>query len=153
MPEDAEAIKTELRAIAEIVAKAVGPDLGFALFLPVAGRLTYVSNANREDMVKSLSEWLRRTKPTSWSRVDDEREDPERGKWGRSFSSGESPRQVETRLSLEEHCASIGKKIGERIKLTLFVLNFGDGGNLAYYTNMERSREGVAEWLESQKAR
>lgn len=150
MPEDIEALKTELRAIAKVVGEAAGPSTAFALFLPMAGRLTYCSNANREDMVKTLGEWLQKTKPTSWSRVE-HGEDP-RGSWGRSFSSGETTRQVEARLALEDRCAHLGKKVGEHAKLTLFFMDYGEGGNLAYFTNMENVREGIKTWLESQGA-
>ena len=149
-----EELKTELRAIAGMVAtmveKTSGPNTGYALFLPVGGRLTYCSNGAREDMVKLLGEWLRKTTPTSV--VDEDRDDP-RGKWGRSFSSGETPRQVETRLAMEDRCASLGKKLGEKMQLTLLLFNFGDRGNLAYYTNMDslKVREGIAAWLSSQK--
>jgi hypothetical protein len=100
-------------------------------------------------MIPTITNWLKRTAPLPVAAEDD----PTRGKWGRSYSSGETSREVETRLAMEDRCAALGKKLGAGMKLALLMFDFGEAGNLAYYTNMDTAevREGIAGWLTSQR--
>lgn len=129
-----------LREIANIVKGAVGPGIGFALFLDAGvGGMSYVSNVLRSDVVASLEEWLEKTngalnaKPAKRER--------------------ESSESVDTRLVLERKCVEIGETIGAVTQLALFLFNFGEGGNIAYFANMpkETTRLGVSNWVRSVK--
>lgn len=58
-------LEKECRRLADIIAKELPPgQQGFALFLfdfGLPGNLAYVSNGQREDMIKTVREWLERT--------------------------------------------------------------------------------------------
>jgi hypothetical protein len=143
--------KDELRAIAKKVADVCGEGVGYALFLATGPEVSYISNADRADVISSLEEWLGKVSPASITL-----DLADKGRIGRSFtttSRKETSHQIDTRLTLERRCADIGKTIGQVTKLCLFLFNFGEGGNMAYFTNMEDARKGVASWVKSQRAK
>jgi hypothetical protein len=127
-------IRTELREIAKIVERAVGKGRGFAIFLAAGGQINYISNANREDVVTTLEEWLEKTA-------------------GRGKGRVETSTQIDTRLELERRCAFIGKGFAEATSVALFLFDFGDGGNLAYFSNIPELREAVERWVTSERSR
>lgn len=56
---DLEAVEVEARNIGRVIGKSLPPNIGFGLVLFSFGEdgfLTYISNAQREDMVKALRE-------------------------------------------------------------------------------------------------
>ncbi len=127
---------TELRALlgelSDHLTTACGPGVGFALFIETKGGWSYTSNCARKDVIEGLTAWLSLT--------------------GRGLSKEltrkESGEQVDDRLALERRCADIGKTIGEKFRMGLFLF---EGHNSAYIANVEDIRDRVQAWLKSQK--
>ncbi len=129
-------LRETLRDIAKLVETAAGKK-GFALFFEAAGNFHYASNGHRDDIVKSLEEWLERTKRTGALCTKEDHETSE---------------QVDVRLELERKCAEIGKVIASRADVVLFLFDWGEGGNMAYFTNIPKAREGVQRWIHAFKS-
>jgi hypothetical protein len=59
---------------------------------------------------------------------------------------------------LEQQCSDLGRSLAEAcpagVGFTLFLFDFHEGGNLAYFSNAQREDmiKAVAEWLERQRA-
>lgn len=54
-------MEAEARKLAKILGDSLPPNIGFTLFLYEYGDegwLTYVSSGRREDMIKTINEWL-----------------------------------------------------------------------------------------------
>jgi hypothetical protein len=55
----------------------------------------------------------------------------------------ETPEQTARRLKLEADCSRVGRKLAEQLKpgvgFALLMFDFGEGGNLAYLSNAQRS--------------
>jgi hypothetical protein len=127
-----------LRDIAEIIDRATGEGVGFAFFLESGGDWSYASNGHRADVVKTLAEWIERTRTTDESGPGEEPIEaaPDRAK----------------RVALEERCADIGRTIaGAGTGVALFLFDFGPKGNLAYFTNVRGARERVTSWVNEQR--
>ena len=68
MENEEEYIKGKLQNIAQNIDKELPEGFGFALLTfkfntePNTSDLMYVSNANREDIVKAMEEWIEKTK-------------------------------------------------------------------------------------------
>ena len=68
MESEEEYIKGKLQTIAQNIDKELPEGFGFALLTfkfntePDTSDLMYVSNANREDIVKAMEEWIEKTK-------------------------------------------------------------------------------------------
>lgn len=68
MESEEEYIKSKLQGIAQNIDKELPEGFGFALLTfkfntePDTSDLMYVSNANREDIVKAMEEWIEKTK-------------------------------------------------------------------------------------------
>ncbi len=139
---EAKKAEKELRDIAACITHAIGPGLGFALFICTGPTWSYISNAQRFDVVKTMNEWLEKT-----ATVD--------GAVFGSAHENETPEKATARLALERKCADLGQTIGDVTKLCAFLFDFGDGGNLAFYTNanMRDVRAGVAGWVKDVKGR
>ena len=123
----------QLRGIADAIKRAL-PGVGFALFLSVPGRVDYLSNADRADVVVALADWLKRRPGT-----------------GRAQSSHE----IDERLVLERRCAELARTIltTPHVDVALFAFDFGPAnhGNLAYFVSEPRMRHVVAEWVHKMK--
>jgi hypothetical protein len=60
-PHEAPGLEAMMRRASEAVKKELPPDVGFAVFVFHSGEggyLAYGSNAEREDMVKTIGEWF-----------------------------------------------------------------------------------------------
>ena len=72
-----EQAKEKMQEVARLVSAKLPPGMGFILLAFDFGpgenrRLNYVSNANREDVVKAMEEWISRTKKTYGKHVPDD---------------------------------------------------------------------------------
>ena len=123
-----------LRAIGNEL-KAAAPGKGFALFLSVSpDKAHYLSNAERETVVKALEEWLVKARPAQ--------------------SASEEPSDSrDARLEHERLCSSIGRAFRFREPFTFFLFDFREGGHMAYCANHENARAGVESFLEQQRSR
>lgn len=121
-----------LRDIAAVVKHVTGPSIGFALFLAAGEEIHYVSNAQRTDVVNVLDEWLKRTIT-------------------RKHARKESSTMHDTRLELERNCAKIGEAFGEITGVMLFLFEFGDQGNLAYYITISDARTCLERWVKHER--
>lgn len=109
----------------------IGPDRGFSMWIRLAGYYRYASNARREDVRAMLGEWL------ATAGVVNVRDPNER------------PEQVQTRLALEELCATLGLTLkSQGSVVVLFLFDFGDGGSLAWYSNEADMRTVVQKFME-----
>lgn len=118
----------------EIVAKA-GKDVGFAVWIETAGAWSYTSNCDRSVIVKAMKEWLMLTERALV----------------KSPGRTENSRQRDDRLALERKCAEIGKAIGTKFKLGLFLFESDPSPISAYIANVEDFRERVANWVKIQE--
>jgi hypothetical protein len=128
-----ESQESVLRDIADIIRSAISEDVGFILFLGTSAGTSYIGKVERSEAITLLDEWLLKTS----------------GKLSKKVM--ESSCQVDDRLALERQCAQIGKTIAQVAQVLLFLFDYGDNGSLAYYTNMDMAREGVACWVKAQK--
>jgi len=115
------------------------PGKGFALFLEIRGRVSYASNCRRADVVKTFQEWLKVTKSV---RVGNEPLAPE-----------QDPFQSYDRIVLERQCVKTAEKLSRVGKVCLFFFDFGEGGNLAYWTNMENAYRNIQAWVMNERRR
>lgn len=106
---------------------------GFALFLEIRGRVSYTSNCRRVDVVKTLQEWLKVTRSVRIGTAP-EPTDPD-------------PFQAYDRIVLERQCVKTAEKISRVGKVCLFFFDFGEGGNLAYWTNMSNAHGNILAWV------
>ena len=140
---DVEQQKLVLRDIADLVKNAANPNggdaVGFAMFLAHNEGVSYVSNGIRENVVESLEEWLEKT--------------PNGLDAGPQADPDETPRKTSSRLALEHLCGHIGLTITQVAKVGLFLFDFGEGGNMAYFTSLPNFRECVANWVRFEKAK
>lgn len=129
-------IENELREIARICTRVAGQGTGragFALFLEAGGAWHYVSNAERADVVKTMEEWL--------------------GCLTKGSSRPQSSFQVDSRLELERRCARLGKAIASAARVAVFMFDFGEGGNLAFFTNIPDLQRGIRRWIDTERGR
>jgi hypothetical protein len=117
-----------LRDIGDIMKRAVGPRTGFALLFSLPQGSAYLSNALRGDVVKCMQEWL------AWTP-----------------STGRHEKSDIVRLTLERRCADIGRNLARiaTLRFALFLFDFGEVGNLAYFVSHDDMREHVAQWIDS----
>jgi len=61
----------------------------------------------------------------------------------------EIEKKIEARLTLEELAVHIGEQMPEGVGFTLFLHDFGEGGNLAYISTARREdvMEMLHEWM------
>jgi hypothetical protein len=130
-----EEMREQLRGIANIVKRACGEGVGFALFLgPAGGPNFYIASAEREDVVKLLREWLTYVRRSGVPRK-------------------EKSEEMDARLALERKCAEIGKTIASKASLVLFLFTYGDGGDMAHFTNIRKFEDDIERWVVSQEVR
>lgn len=125
-----------LRDIAGMVKERVG-GRGYALFLTTSGKTaSYASNAEREDVVRLLKEWLSEGQATF------------------AGAMRESGQQMLDRMKQAEVCTALGEDIAKSgAGVMLFVFDLGEKGALSWFTNLEekRAREGIAHWVEGRR--
>jgi hypothetical protein len=141
----------KLRKMGKLIVGAAGEGVGFAFFIITGNETSYTSNAHRPDVIKVMEEWLDAT--TAATLVVDRKET---GRTGRSFAHAlkpETAHQADTRLGFQQRCAEIGERMGDVAEVCLFLFNFGDGGNLAYWTNTPKAHSAITAWVKSAKAR
>ena len=64
MSKEEEFVKQHLQVIAQKVDRELPPNFGFAVLtfeFGKTGQMMYVSNAEREDIVKAMKEWIEKT--------------------------------------------------------------------------------------------
>jgi hypothetical protein len=126
-----------MRGIAEQLVNAT-EGKGYALFIAVKdARANYISNADRQDVVKMLSEWLEKTSGELY---------PHEG-------SRETPEARDVRLAHERKCAEIGRTLSSAAPIVFFMFDFGQGGNLAYFTNIPDARGGIEQFCRQEQGR
>ena len=110
----------------------IGPKRGFALLMRLDdGHFHYAASARREDVRKTLVEWLARVGVVN---VRDQ---------------GETLKAASERLTLEGRCALLGRILeAQGYELTLFLFDFGERGNLAWYSNVPDPRAVVQSFLD-----
>jgi hypothetical protein len=120
----------QLRAIALHLKEQVAPR-GFALFVfgPDGRSCQYVSNALREDVARTMAEWLVRTE--------------------RAF--GEVPGATEDRHPFQERdCFAQAERLFRLYpgtKMALFLFDFGDAGALAWKSNDRQAAGTIRRWV------
>lgn len=124
----------KMRRVAELIKKALPASMGFAVFLELDGAIQYAAKAERSNVIEMLDEWFLKTE-TMW------------------VGPPAPIQKDEERIRQQERCADIGKVISLLAKVALFVFDYGDGGNLSYWSNMETKElhRTINEWLEKQK--
>jgi hypothetical protein len=134
-----------LRRVGDLLKGALPPGIGFALFIAVAAEVAYLSTGNREDVVKSLEEWLENMEGRAFVNSTS---------FATAFQRDETLDETEKRLALEEACENLGKvMVGEgESKLALFLFNFGPNGHIAYYMNTD-FRGRIRNWIAKHRGR
>jgi hypothetical protein len=128
--------REQLSKLSDTLTDEVGPGIGFALFIRTGEAWSYTSNCHRPDVVAGLTEWLKLT---------------EKG-LVKAPGHKESSVQVDDRLALERKCVELGKRIGEELRMGLFLFEM-NGSSSAYTSNVPDFRERVAAWVKIQKDR
>ncbi len=171
---DEEKLKAAMRDIAERLTVATAGK-GYALFIATPGqKANYISNANRQDVVKTLEEWLQKAPPAM---VDEEDSPPftppelgefaERGfarrnRWATSEpkrqlddpeATQEPPEARDARLEHERQCAAIGRVFAQIAPVVFFMFDFGPPGNLAYFTNVPNVHAGIESFVRQERGR
>lgn len=126
-----------LRAIAKSVEGIIGSGIGFVLFMQPRGQIDidYISNCDRSDVIVTLEDWLAR----------------QAGKV--VASSDQTSVEVDNRLGLERMCVDIGTAIKNvpNVEVALFLMDFGDHGNLAYYSSTADMYWRIKHWVALKK--
>jgi len=126
-----------MRDIAEQLVNATGGK-GYALFIAVKDkRANYISNAERGDVVRALQEWLDKTS----------------GALDAPQGPPESPEVRDARLAHERRCADIGRTLSRAAPIVFFMFDFGDVGNMAYFTNIPDARGGIEQFCRQEQDR
>lgn len=115
-----------------LVEEELGPDISFALFIDWRdGRpRSYVSNVPRPRAIPILDEWLAQT----------------------ADLPGRSGGQLRGAPVLQAKCADIGERmVEEDIDVVLFLVTWGDAGEVVWFSSMDRGREVVRDWVQSEK--
>jgi hypothetical protein len=103
--------RQDFAELARTLKSVMSPNQGFALLMQLDGHYHYASSAYRDDMRTTLTEWL-----------------------VRANAGVDVPSTA--RANIESKCVELGhllEKEGHR--LLLFLFDYGDRGNLAWYTN------------------
>lgn len=123
------AIDDEIKDLGRTIASMTGKGRGFAFLIGLGGEFFYASNGTRADVRQSLMEWLTRLTVNT-------------------CDAAETPVAVRARLAIEERCAEIGRVVSlAGSPIILFVFDFGDGGNMAYFTNVPEAPKVVERFL------
>jgi hypothetical protein len=122
----------EFAEVARTLKSVMSEGQGFALLMRLAdGQYHYASIALREDVRKVFIEWIARYE----ARVN--MRDP-----------SESPERARVRTHLEAKCVELGHLLeAEGHRVLLFLFDFGDHGNLAWYSNAPDPRGVVQAFL------
>ena len=132
----------ELKILAQTISSAIGPKRGFALFLFFEGNEpVYLSNAVRSDVVLTMKEWLSLVPSDATFSAD--------GQY-RPLGRDPDPFQGYERINLEKLCVKIAENLETLHKICLFLFDFGDGGNMAFRTNIPQARSMIQGWVDGQ---
>jgi hypothetical protein len=115
-----------------LVEEELGPDVSFALFVDWRDSkpLSYVSNIPRPRAIPILDEWLEKTA----NPLDT----------GGGLLHG--PR------TLQAKCAEVGKSmVEEGIDVVLFLVTWGEAGEVAWFSSMPAAKRTVRDWVQSEK--
>jgi hypothetical protein len=143
MNEKQQHFERSLRHIGDVLKRSIPDTVGFALFIATGPEVAYISNGQRPDVVLALEEVLAKMSIgefvpgtqvfTSTKYVHDE-----------------TVTEQEARLAMESHCAFLGKTMldpdGKRPEIALFLFNFGSGGHVAYFMNVDM-RGRIRNWV------
>ena len=118
--------------LAREIKALLGPKRGLALLMRLDdGHFHYAASAHREDIRKTFVEWMARVGVVN------------------SRDQGETRERASERLTLEGQCVLIGHMLeSEGHALVLFVFDFGERGNLAWYSNVPDPRAVVQTFLD-----
>lgn len=132
----------DLKALARAIAETA-EGKGFALFIILDGKPMYLSNAVREDVVKTLREWLALI-PKDAVMIE--------GGTGRPLVEDPDPFRGYERIKLEKLCVQIASALEMRNEIVFFLFDLGDAdtGNLAFKTNIPYARESIQLWVDAQ---
>lgn len=123
-----------LRAMGELIQDEIGDGAAFALFVDWRdGKpMSYVSDVPRPRVVPILDEWLVKT----------------------AILPGRSGGQLRGAPGLEAKCAELGKSmVKEDVDVVLFLIAWGDDGEVAWFSSAERGRAVVEEWVKAERSR
>jgi hypothetical protein len=121
-----------LRAMADAIGEEVGPDVSFALFVDWRdGKpMSYVSDVPRPRVIPILEDWLAKAE----------------------HLPGRSGGQLRGAPVLQAKCAELGKQmVEEDIDVALFLIKWGDDGEVAWFLSMDRGQDVVRDWVQSEK--
>ena len=115
-----------------LVEEELGPDVSFALFVDWRDSkpLSYVSNIPRSRALPILDEWLEKTPHLP------------------DASGG----QLRGPPTLQAKCAEVGQSmIDEGIDVILFLVTWGEAGEVAWFSSMPAAKRAVRDWVQVAK--
>lgn len=126
-----------LQAMGKLIEQEIGLDVSFALFVEWKDGqpMSYVSNIPRPRVVPIFEEWLpKAVKPAARS----------------VGPAAPAPQEAPV---LEAKCAALGKELAsEDIDVVLFLITWGEDGEVAWFSSMERAYDVVSNWVKYERA-
>jgi hypothetical protein len=126
-------VRAVLRDIGDMIKGCIPQGTCFVLFLQSSEGTHYLSNGDRDDVLRALEEWVQKTSGALTPKEP------------------ETSARIDARLELERTCATIGKAFAEVSKLILLLFTFGVEGSAAYFTNVPDAHGKLAEWIKKQR--
>lgn len=120
-----------LKLMADLIVDEIGDDVSFALFVDWRDGhpRSYVSSIPRPTATSILGEWFVKSSASD----------------GRRDNSGSGSK-------LQVKCVELGKQmVEEDIDVVLFLVTWGDAGEVAWFASLPTAREIVNEWEQSEK--